>query len=62
MVKPLDSCRLQTDVVRSPEDAELVAFRGELADQVGECAVVRVASSFEAEERHGVLGCTVPVV
>jgi hypothetical protein len=36
VVQPLDAFRVQTHVVRGPEDAELVALGGELADQVGE--------------------------
>ena len=49
------------DVVRGPAGAEGVALGGELADEVGEVAVVWVAAGFGAQHRDGVVGDAVPL-
>jgi hypothetical protein len=47
VVEPLDAGVVVADVVRRPADAELVAAGGELADEVGEVAVVGIAPASE---------------
>ena len=44
MLEPLDGLGVQRDVVGGPERAEFVALGGELADEVLELSVVRVAA------------------
>src|SRR3954447_10953379 len=61
VVEPLDALRVQPDVVRGPQPAELVALRGELADQVREASVVRVAAGLGAEDRYRLPGGAIPV-
>ena len=52
---------VKAHVVRRPADAELVAARRQLADQVLEVAVVRVAPGLRAQRRDELGGQPVPV-
>ena len=61
VVEPLGAGAVELDVVGGPADAELVAAGGELADEVGQAAVVGVAAGFGAQDGDGVVGDGVPV-
>ena len=61
VVEALGAGLVGADVVRGPAGAERLAAGGELADEVGEVAVVRVAAGFGAQDRDGVVGGAVPV-
>ena len=61
MVEELDAGGVDPDVVGGPSDSEVFAADGELADEVGEVAVVGVAAGFGAEDGDGVVGHRVPV-
>ena len=61
VMEPFGAGAVELDVVRGPADAELVAAGRELADQVGEAFVVRVASGRGAQDGDGVVGDGVPV-
>ena len=61
MVEALGAGLVGADVVRGPAGAEVLAARGELADEVGEVAVVRIASGLGAQHRDGVVGDALPV-
>ena len=52
---------VEAHVVRGPADAELVAACGELANEVGEALVVRVATGSGAQNGDRVVGDGVPV-
>src|SRR3954463_4147821 len=52
---------VEAHVVRRPTDAELVAARRELADEVLKVAVVGVAAGLWAQRRHEVRGQPLPV-
>ena len=49
VVEALGAGAVEADVVRGPADAELVAAGRELADEVGEAAVVGVAAGLGAQ-------------
>ena len=61
MVEALGARLVGADVVRGPADAEVLAARRELADEVGEVAVVRIAAGLGAQHRDGVVGGALPV-
>ena len=61
MVEALHAGAVELDVVLGPADSEVVAAGGQLADQVGERAVVGVAAGFGAQDADGVVGDGVPV-
>src|ERR1700722_9612023 len=61
MVQVFDGGVVEADVVRGPADAELVALGGELADEVGEVPVVRVATGGPAQDGDGLAGGAIPV-
>jgi hypothetical protein len=56
VVEPFGAGAVELDVVGGPADAELVAAGGELADEVGESAIVGVAAGFGAKDGDGVVG------
>jgi hypothetical protein len=60
-MESLDAGAVELDVVGGPADTELLAARGQLADQVGQCAVVGVASGLGAKEGHDVVGDPLPL-
>ena len=57
----LDAGAVDPHVVRRPPGAELVAARRQLADEVGQPAVVRVSAGLGTEDRHGVVRGALPV-
>ena len=61
VVEEFDAGGVDADVVGGPAGAELFAAGGELADQVGQVAVVGVAAGFGAQDGDGVVGDFVPV-
>ena len=61
MVNPLQAAVVITDVVLGPADAELLALGRELADQIGEVAVVRIATRFAAQDGDGVVRDPFPI-
>ena len=61
MVHLLGGGAVEPDAVAGPPGAELVAAGGELADEVGQAAVVGVAAGFDAERGDDVLGDRRPV-
>jgi hypothetical protein len=61
MMEPFGAGAVELHVVRRPADAKVVASCRELADQVGESFVVRIASGGGAEDGDGVVGDGVPV-
>jgi hypothetical protein len=60
MIVVTNVCRrigaVQPDVGPSPTGAELVAAHGELADEVGEHAVLGISAGFGAHDRDGGVG------
>jgi hypothetical protein len=52
---------VEAHVMRGPAGTELLAPHRQLSDQVGQGPVVRVAAGFDAEDRHSVVGCALPV-
>src|SRR2546425_320306 len=60
-MESLDASAVELDVVGGPADTELLAARGQLADQVGEPPVVGVASGLGAKEGHDVVGDPLPL-
>ena len=61
VVKALGAGLVVADVVRRPPGAELVAAGGQLADEVRELRVVRVAAGLGAQVRDEVRGGALPV-
>ena len=61
VVQLLDAGAVDADVVGGPADPEVVTAGGQLADQVGELAVVGVAAGFGAQQGDGVVGHDLPV-
>ena len=61
VVEPFGAGAVVADVVAAPAGAEVVAAGGELADEVVELAVVRVAAGFGAQDRDADVGSRVPV-
>jgi hypothetical protein len=61
VVDALGAGAVEADVVRAPAGAELVAAGRELADEVGQTAVVRVASSLRAQVGDEIRGHALPV-
>lgn len=60
-MESLDAGAVEPDVVGGPANTELLAARGQLADQVGQRAVVGVASGLSAKEGHDVVGDPLPL-
>jgi hypothetical protein len=56
VMEVLDSAAVQAHVVGGPQGAELFASGGQVADQVGQALVERVASGFGAQQRDGGVG------
>ena len=52
---------VDADVMGGPPGPELLATGGELADEVGQVAVVGVAAGFGAQDGDGLVGGLVPV-
>ena len=52
---------VESNVVAGPSDTELVAAGGELADEFGQVAIIRVATGFDAQDSDGGVGDVVPV-
>jgi len=61
MVELLGTGAMELDIVCSPSHAELVAPRGQLADEVGQGAVVRVAACLGTQDGHGVPSGLLPI-
>ena len=61
VVDALGAGAVEAHVVRRPADAELVAARRQLADQVGQLAVVGVAAGLGAQVRDELGGDALPV-
>ena len=61
VVESLGAGGVDADVVGGPAGPELLAAGGELADEVGQVAVVGVAAGFGAQDGDGVVGGLVPV-
>jgi hypothetical protein len=61
VVKPLSPRPAESDIVGGPPHAEVVASRGELADEVREPAVVRVAPRLRPEGRDDIVRGAIPV-
>ena len=56
VAQPLPAAAVELDVVGGPAPAEQLGLGGQLADQLDEGLVVRVAAGLEAEHRGGVVG------
>src|SRR5215212_11799464 len=61
VVQALDACVVEANVVRRPLGAERLALRRELSDELGQAAVVRVATGFGAQDRDQLIGHVVPI-
>src|SRR5207247_11390287 len=61
MVELLAAGAMELHVVPRPSHAEVLAPRGQLADEVGQGAVVRVAPCLGAQDRHGVPSGFLPI-
>src|SRR3954471_2559637 len=61
MLEPFSSGLVEPDVMCRPADAERVAAGGELSNEIGELLVVRVPTSFGAQDRHGGISGFFPV-
>ena len=61
VAQPLLAAAVELDVLRGPPPAEQLAAGGQLADQLDEGLVVRVAAGLEAQHRGGVVGDLVVV-
>src|ERR1700733_453454 len=57
----LDAGAVQPYVVRGPPGAKRLAAGGQLTDEVGQAAIVRVTAGFGAQQRDGYVGGVVPV-
>ena len=57
----LEAGVVPADVVGGPERAEELAPCGELADEIGELAVVRIATGFGAQDGDDVVRNAVPL-
>ena len=53
-----ESSAVEAYVVRRPAGTELVAAHGQLADEIGQAVVVRIASGLSAQDCHDVVGWT----
>ena len=60
MVELFAAGAVEFDVVGGPADPEFVAAGGELADEVGQAAVVRVPARLGPQDRHRVAGDSLP--
>ena len=61
MVELLGAGAMELDIVGSPSLAELLAPRGQLADEVGQGAVVRIAACLGAQNGHRVPSGLLPI-
>jgi hypothetical protein len=61
VVEALHTRAVELDVVRRPSGTELLATGGQLPDEVGQAAIVGVATGLGAEDADGVVGNGVPV-
>jgi hypothetical protein len=61
MMEALDAGVVEPDVVGGPAGAEGLALRRQLADEIREATVVRVAPGFGAQDRDGVGRNLLPV-